>query len=85
MMNKEEAITELLDKVDAVRHHTITKIRVRRKYRERRGDVSVDFLLTSAKRDFVTERRLVTVLKKKIEERFGEAIGPIPDQDGRII
>ena len=84
-MNKEEAIAELLGKVDALRRHTITKIRVRRRYRERHKDFSIDLLLASAKRDFVAERHIVNIIKRKIESRFGEPIGPVEDQDGRLI
>jgi hypothetical protein len=85
MMNKDEAIAELLGKADALRRHTITKIRVRRRYRERHKDFSIDLLLASAKRDFVAERYMVDLIKKKIERRIGEPIGPIEDQDGRFI
>jgi hypothetical protein len=84
MMKKEEAIAELLSQAEAVRHHTITKIKVRRQYRERHNDVSIDILLASAKRDFLTERNILKTVKKRIEDRFGESVGHIKDQDGRL-
>ena len=85
MMNKEEAIAELLGQAEAVRHHTITKIRVRRRYRERHKDFSIDLLLAGAKRDFMDEKHMIDVIKKNIESTFGEPIGPVEDLDGRFI
>jgi hypothetical protein len=84
-MKKEEAIAEPLDKAEIVRHHTITKIRSRRQYRERHKNMSIDILLDRAKRDFLHEIRLLNLIKNKIENDFGQSIGPVSDQDGRII
>jgi hypothetical protein len=76
-MKKEEAIAEPLDKAEIVRHHTITKIRSRRQYRERHKNMSIDILLDRAKRDFLHEIRLLNLIKNKIENDFGESIGPV--------
>jgi hypothetical protein len=84
-MNKEDARALLLERADDIRHHTITKIRVRRKFRDRHTDVSLELLLLSARRDFLAERRLISLLKKKVEGLCGESIGLIEDQDGRLL
>jgi hypothetical protein len=85
MMKKEEAIAELLGKAEIVRHHTITKIRSRRQYRERHKNMSIDILLERAKRDFLYEVKLLKLIKDNIENVIGESIGQVSDQDGRII
>jgi CheY-like chemotaxis protein len=85
MIDKEEALTRLEANLDSIRHHTIAKIKVRRQFRERHNDVSIDFLLLSARRDFLAERRLVRLAKRNIEEQLGEGLGPVRDQDGHLI
>ncbi len=84
-MNREEAIAILLRDVNDIRRYTIYKIKVRRRFLENHNNVSTDMLLLRAKRDFITERKFMRLVKSRIEKDLGEELGPVEDQDGRQI
>ena len=84
-VNREEAIAILLRDVNDIRRYTIYKIKVRRRFLENHNNVSTDMLLLRAKRDFITERKFMRLVKSRIEKDLGEELGPVEDQDGRQI
>ena len=84
-MDKDEAMLRLAANIDSIRRHTIAKIKVWREFRDQHQNMSIDFLLLSARRDFRAEQRLVRVAKRNIEEQLGEALGPVRDQDGYFV
>ena len=86
-LKREEAIERLLYFVRNIRHHTIMRIKIRRKYVDLRqtSNLETDQLLEQAMSDFNDEIEFIRKYKERLEENLGQLIGPVEDYDGRRI
>jgi hypothetical protein len=84
-MTKTLAVVILMKDVRDIRRSTIARIIARRRFIECHKEIPIEFLLLSARQEFIAERSLMQMAKRRLEHELGEELGPIADQDGRLI